>query len=178
MSSKKTAAAAQEALKPVEAAVNAGKETVEKVVKASTDAATKNYEQAVAMTKEQVEKASTAAFRGYDELVALNKDNLDAFVKSSNVMVKGYEAIGKEFMAFAQSSIDANVQATQAIFGAKTLREMIDLQAAYTRKNFDSAVAESSKIGELSVKVANEAFEPLQSRVNVAVESLLKPASV
>lgn len=178
MSSKKTAAAAHEALKPVEAAVNASKETVEKVVKAGADAATKNYEQAVAMTKEQVEKASTAAFRGYDELATLNQENLDAFARSSNVMVKGYEIIGKEFMAFAQNSIDANVQATQAIFGAKTLREMIDLQAAYTRKSFDTAVSESSKIGELSVKVANEAFEPFQSRVNVAVETILKPASV
>ena len=39
-----------EVLKPIEAAVTAGKESVEAVVKAGTDAATKNYEQAIAMT--------------------------------------------------------------------------------------------------------------------------------
>ena len=176
MATKKTTTAA-EAMKPVEAAVAAGKETVEKVMKTGTEAAAKSYEQAVAMTKEQVEKASQAAFKSYDELTVLNKDNVDAVMKSGAIVAQGYEAIGQEVMAFTKASIEANVASTQALFGAKTLRELVDLQTEYTRKAFDSAMAESAKLGEMSVKMANDAAQPLQARVNVAVETMMKPVA-
>jgi phasin family protein len=146
-------------------------------VKAGTDAATKNYEQAIAMTKDQVEKASTALFRGYDEMTVLNKDNVEAVVASSTIVAKGYETIGREVMSFTQSAIETNIAATKAIFGAKTLRELVDLQADFARSQFDNALAESAKLTEMSVRVANDAIEPLQSRVNVTVEKLLKPVA-
>ncbi|MCG8358338.1 MAG: phasin family protein [Kiloniellales bacterium] len=175
MATKKTTTAANDALKPVEAAVAAGKETVEKAMKAGTEAATKNYEKVLAMTQEQVEKASAAAFQGYDDMTALNKETMDAVVQSGNIVAKGYEAIGKELMAFTQISIEANVAATQAIFGAKNIREVIDLQTQYTRESFDKAMAESAKLSEMSVKLAKDAIEPIQSRVNVTVEKMMKP---
>ena len=58
---------------------------------------------------------------------------------------------------------------------AKTFQEVVELQTEYSRKNFDSIVAESSKLTELSVDIANQAFEPLKSQVNQSVERLWKP---
>jgi phasin family protein len=78
-------------------------------------------------------------------------------------------------MAFARSSLEGNVAATKAILGAKNLREVVDLQSAYTRKSFDQALAESAKLTEMSVKVANEAMQPIQARVTVTVGKLIKP---
>ena len=163
------------ALKPVEAAVAAGKETVEKAMQAGTEAAAQNYEKVVAMTQDQVDKASKAAFQGYDDFAALNKDAMDAVVASGNIMAKGYEAIGKELMAYTQSSIEANVAATKALFGAKNIRDVMDLQTQYTRESFDKAMAESAKLSEMSVKVAKDAMEPIQARLNVTVEKMVKP---
>jgi len=174
MATKKTATAAEQALKPVEAAVAAGKETVEKAVKVGTEAATKGYTQAVVATQEQVEKAQKAAFKSYGDLVGLQKDNLDAVMTSGNIAVQGYQAIGKEVMAFAQSAIEENAAATQALFGARNLREVVDLQTDFARKSFDKALAESAKLSEMSVKAANAAIAPLQSRVNVAMQTVLK----
>ncbi len=175
MATKKTTSATQEALKPVEAAVAAGKDTVEKAMKAGTEAATKNYEKVLSMTQDQVEKASTAAFKGYDDFAAMNKDAVDAFVLSGNIVAKGYEAIGKELMAYTQSSMQANVAATKALFGARNVSEVLDLQSQYTRESFDKAMAESAKLSEMSVKLAKEAIEPIQARVNVVVEKMTKP---
>ena len=175
MATKKTTTAAQDALKPVEAAVAAGTETVEKAMKAGTDAAAKGYEQAVAMTKEQVGKAQNAAFKGYDELTELNRETMDAVIQSGTIFAKGYETMGKEWMTFAQISMEANVAATRAMFGAKSVREIVDLQAEYTREAFDKSMAQSAKRSEMSVKVAKDAFEPFQVRVNKAVETMMKP---
>ena len=142
------AAATPEVMEPVEATVAASKETMEAVVKAGTQAASKSYEQAVAMAQEQVEKASTSMFKGYDEVATLGKQNVDAYVESSTVFAKGMEAMGKELMSFAQSAMEANVANAKAMFGAKTVRELIDLQTDFSRSSIDSLVAESAKLTE------------------------------
>ncbi len=177
MTAKKTAASAQDALKPMEAAVNASKETVEAVVKAGTDAATKQYEQAVSMTKENVDKASSAMFQGYDEFAELNKANVDAVITSTNTVAKGFESISKELMGFMQASVESNVVVAKKVIGAKNLQEVVDLQSDFARTSFDSLLAESAKLTELSVQVTNKAIEPLQTRAHVTVEKMMKPVA-
>ncbi|WP_299616620.1 phasin family protein [Pelagibius sp.] len=166
---------AEEAMKPVAAAVAAGQDTLEAVVKASTQVASKGYEQAVAMTQEQVEKASSTVFYGYDEVASLGKDNMDACVQCSSLAAKGFEALGTEMLAFTQAAMQTGFTTAQALAAAKSLRELVDLQGAYSRSSFDSLVAESAKLTELSIAVTNEAMEPLQTRVTVTVEKLMKP---
>ena len=118
--------------------------------------------------------APKAAFAGYGDLASANQETLDAMVKAGSVMARGMESFSKELMTFAQASAEANAAVATRMFGVKSLQEAIDLQNAHARDSFDKAVAETSKLTEMSVKVANEAFEPLQARVNVAVEKLLK----
>ncbi|WP_193368385.1 phasin family protein [Pelagibius marinus] len=165
----------QETFEPVEAAVSASKETMEAVVKAGTQAASKSYEQAVALVQEQVEKASSSVFEGYDEVASLGKDNIDAYVQSSTVFAKGFEAMSKELMSFAQLSVDTGMANAKALFEVRTVRELIDLQTDFSRSGFDSLVTESAKLTELSMNLANETIEPIQARLNANVEKLMKP---
>jgi len=144
-------------------------------MKVGTDAATKQYEQAVTMTKENVEKASSAIFKGYDEIAALNKANIDAVMTSSNTVAKGFESLSKELMGYLQTSVETNVTIAKKVFGAKNLQEVVDIQSDFARSSFDTALAESAKLTEMSVQVTNKAIEPLQSRVHVTVEKFMKP---
>ena len=153
----------------VETAVAAAKKTVE--------SAANGYEQAVAMTQKQVEK-TMAMTQDYGDLAAIGKENVEAAISSGSLIVKGFEVLGKEWASFARQSVEGNVAATTAIFGAKTLNEVVDLQNDYARKSFDQFVEESAKLTELSVKVANEALAPIQTRVNLAVEQITKTVSV
>ncbi len=166
---------AEEAMKPVEAAVAASTDTLEAVVKAGTQAATKGYEQAVAMTQEQVEKASSSVFDGYEEAATLGKENMDAYVVSSTVVAQGFEAFGKEVISFAQAAVEANMAAAQALVAAKSFQEVIELQSEYSRNSIDSVVAESAKLTDISIALAHDAMEPLQTRVTVTVEKMIKP---
>jgi len=167
----------QDVFKPVEDAVNAGKEQIENVVKASNEAATKQYEQAVKMAQEQVEKTSNAVFKGYDEVTTLNKANVDAVVQASTIATKGVESLGRQFMSFAQTQLEANMAVTKKLFGAKTLREFFDAQSDFAKQNFDNLLAESAKMTEMTVKVSNEALEPIQSQTNKSVEKVMKAAA-
>ena len=44
------------------------------------------------------------------------------------------------------------------------------LQSEFAKSQFDSLVAESSKVSEAVIKLAGEVFEPLSSRYAVAAE--------
>jgi len=153
------------------------KETVETVVKAGTDAAKASYEQALQMTKEQVEKASQNFFKGYGEFASLGKENLEALVQSSTIAVRGAESFGKEWMGFAQAVAEQNVAAFQSLVAARTFKEVVELQNTWAKKAFDTAVVESTRLSEMGVKTANDAFEPIKARVNVNVEKLFKPVA-
>lgn len=174
-----TVTPADEAAKQIEQAVAAGKETIESVVKASTDVASKGYEKAVALTKDQVEaavKAHNAAFKSYEEAVAFSKENLDAVVKSGSILSKGLQDISKTVIGLTQEAIEENVAATKALFAAKTLKELVDLQSSLAKTSFDKAVAEGTRVSELTVKLIEEAFAPITDRINATVEKLVKGA--
>lgn len=163
---------------PVESAAAAHQETLETVMKTGSQAASKGYEQAIAITQEQVEKASETIFKRYDEVASLGQENVDAYVLSGTVFAQGVELLGKELMSFTQSAVEANVATTKALFGAKTVRELIDLQTEFQRSHLDGLIAESAKLTELSMSLASDTFEPIQARLNANVEKLLKPTAV
>jgi phasin family protein len=144
---------------------------------AASDTVEQAVEQAVEVAKEQVEKASVAATQGYGDFAALQKEAFDALVRSSEILARGAEALGKEYFAFAKDSATANSEAAKALLTARSLQEVVDLQSKMVRTNFDKSVDESGKLSEMSLKIASEAFEPLQKQISVAVEAAIKPLS-
>ncbi len=156
-------------------AANGAPETVEAAVKAGTQTAAKNYEKAVAYTKDNIEKASTMAFKSYDDAADFNRATLDAFVASSNVFAKGFEEMSRLFVDYTQSMMEDNAAHAKRLMGARSLPEVMDLQAAWAKECFDDVVAESSKAQERSIKMFTEASAPLNARFNAAVEKFAKP---
>lgn len=142
-----------------------------------TEFVQKGYDQVLGATREQFEKASVSAFKAYEDFSKFQKDNYDAYVAASSIFAKGAENVGKAWMSLTQEALENAATTAKALLGAKTLREAVDLQSDFAKSNFDKLVAESTKLSELSVKVANEAFAPLNARVNVAVEKMLKPVA-
>ena len=169
MTTKKTNATA-EATKQIEEAVEVGKKAAEQAMKASTE----GYEQALNMSKEQVEKAREAFLKGYDDVSTMNKESVDAVVKAGKVLTKGSETVGKAYFEFAQASVEASVKSVKAMMGAKTPKDFFDIQSEYARTNFDKFLSQSTRLSEMSVKVTNEAFDPLKDQVNRSFEKAFK----
>ena len=173
MTTKKTSAT-ESATKQFEDAVEAGKKSVEQAMRTSTE----TYEQAISLTKEQVGKANEALFETYDEANAMNKESFDAVVKAGVVLTKGAEAVSKTYYEITQASTKASVETTKAMLGAKTAKEFVEIQAEFARTSFDNFLSESTRLSEMSVKFANEAFEPLQKQFNSSFKKAFKaPAS-
>jgi len=135
----------------------------------------KGYDQLINSTREQFEKAGASALKAYEDLIKFQRENYEAYVASTTILAKGVETVGKVWSELAHESWENFAQATKALLGAKTLREAVDVQSDFAKASFDKLIAESTKLSEMTVKVATEAFQPIGARLNVAVERLLKP---
>lgn len=153
-------------------------ETIETVLKAGTQAASKSYEQVLAIAQEQVERASQSLFTHYDEAAGFGLDNVDACVLSGTALSRGVEAMSREVMALVQSAVEVNVATTKALLGATSVRELVDLQAALSRRSLETVMAESARLTDLGFAVASDTVEPIQARVNATVDRLMKPVAV
>ncbi|MDT7952811.1 MAG: phasin family protein, partial [Acetobacteraceae bacterium] len=59
----------------------------------------------------------------------------------------------------------------RAIAGVRSLKEVFEMQANFARASVEKAMSQTGQITEASLKLAGQAYEPIVSRVNVAVES-------
>ncbi len=120
-------------------------------------------------------EAVTKALEGYDELVVIGKDNLDAVVQANTAALAGAQRLNAEFAAYVKGAYEANLAATKALSGAKSVQQAVDLQTGYMQAALDKAMAESAKVSELALAAANEVAAPLQARTKVAVDKLFTP---
>ncbi len=163
--------------KSAEEAAAQARNSVEDQVRFGSDVAQRGFEQAASITREQFDRASKTMFKNYEEFSQISKENIDAFVKSGTVVAKGFEEAGKAWIDFTRRSFETGVETAKAVMSCRDLREVVDVQSEFARSSMDSLVNEGSKLSEIGMKVANEALEPIQSRINVTVEKILKPAA-
>jgi phasin family protein len=125
----------------------------------------------------QMTAMPTPTFKGYEEIAAFGKANIEAMIQANTVFSKGLEAISKEFIALTQAHMESTAVAAKAIFAAKTLKDVVELNAEFHKANFGKLVANSTKLGEMGTKVATDTFAPLSARVTSVVEKAAKPAA-
>ncbi len=105
-----------------------------------------------------------------------NKENMDAALRSTQVLAKATEELGKAIYSFTQSSMELSVQASQAALNIRTLQDLVDVQSEYARNSMDHLISGTSKISDMAVKVANEVMEPFNQRINDSIEKVSKAA--
>ncbi len=140
--------------------------------------AAETIEAAMAAGKESIEtavKAGTEAFKGYEDAVSYGKANIDAVMKANAIFVKGVQDINKVLFGLAQESIDDNVAASKKFLGCKTVQDVVETQTAFATSNYAKALKDGGKITDMSVKLAEEAGQPIAKRVNETVEKITKP---
>jgi len=142
--------------------------------KASANTVNETVVAAVAATKEKVEEMQDNYSKAYEEYTSINQNVFDVFVKASGLFAKGAEDISKAYFDYAKETAESGIEATKAVLAAKTVNDAMDVQTVYAKQAFDKFVAEGTKIGELSLKVANETFDPIKGQIQETVEKALK----
>jgi phasin family protein len=107
-----------------------------------------------------------------EEMTDLTKGNVEAFVASGKLAAKGVESLGQEVAEFGRKSFEDASAAFKGFAEIKSPTDFFRLQSEFARAQFDSFVAESSKLSETVLKLAGEVAEPITSRYSVAAEKV------
>ncbi len=114
--------------------------------------------------------------KNYESVLQFNKDSLDAVVQSGTKLANGFEQIAKEAFSFAGRSFESAVEASQQFAACKTPADVLQLQTKLAKDNWETMVAETTKLSDLSASVVKSAVEPLSSRYKTAYEAATKAA--
>jgi phasin family protein len=134
--------------------------------------ATTGFADTQAKVKEGMEKAMKTA----EELVAFGQGNFEALVKSGQIWAAGVQDISKQIAANAQASFDETVSTFKALSSVKSLKDAFDLQSTLARTTVEKTLAESGRLTDASVKLAEQTMAPLTARVSLAMEKFAKTA--
>ena len=105
-----------------------------------------------------------------EELMSFQQGNFEALIKSGQIWAAGIQDLGRHWAATAQAQIDETVGAVKALTSVKSLREAVELQTSLARNSVEKAVAESGKLTETSLKLAEQTMAPIAARLTVAAE--------
>lgn len=185
------AAAKRKAAKPAAkktvkaAAFNpAAKTTPISQIKDSIMAKTQNVaEDFTAKAKEAFTEAQDRAKVAYEKGTALfaeagefSKGNVEALVESGKVLAAGLQTLGKDYVAEAKTALETVQADVKELAAVKSPADFFKLQGEILRRNFDAAVASGSKHSEMMVKLANDSFAPISTRVAKAIEKVKQAA--
>ena len=122
-------------------------------------------------------KAAFDKFLGFAGLVnEFTKGNVEALVESGKILGAGVQDMARGEFEAAKGAFETATADLKAMAAVKSPTELFKLQGEIARRNFDAAVARASKNAEVSVKLANDAFAPISSRMSLAAERLSNAA--
>lgn len=136
------------------------------------EAFTKGFQTAVADMQTKSKEAYEKSTAMMGEATEFTKGNFEAMVESGKILASGMQEMGRGFVADSKAEFEALTAEVKELAAVKSPTDFFQLQSAMMRKYFDKSVAAASKNTEAMLKLANDAAQPLSSRVSLAMEKV------
>lgn len=104
--------------------------------------------------------------KGFEEFQNVGKDGFDAYVRSFGEMNKGLQAIAAEVTDYSKKAFEDSTRVFEQLAGAKSFEQAVEIQSQFAKKAYDTYMAEMSKIGEMYVGLAKDAYKPVEVALN------------
>ncbi|XBQ15956.1 MAG: TIGR01841 family phasin [Oceanicaulis sp.] len=139
---------------------------------AKKDAAKETFETMTAASNEAVKEGFEKSLNAINEFSAFQKDTVDAVIASATATSKSIEEMNSATMAYAKKSMEDGVAAAKTMAGAKSVQELIEIQADYAKSSLDAYLSEVNKHTDLMSALVKDGFKPLNDRMAAAVEAM------
>jgi len=97
-----------------------------------------------------------------EQMQKFGKETMESALSSFGAWSKNAQAIAAEIADYSKKSIEDSAAAWERLMGAKTLEKAIEVQSEYLKSSYEDFVAEATKLGELYVDFAKEAYKPFE----------------
>jgi phasin len=154
------------------AATEAARETFRKAAKEfeSFKLDTTVPESVRALAEKTVNQSREAYERGKDAL----EEAIDALERSFDAAGQGATAFNRKLIDLSQRNLNSAFDLAKSLAGAKNLGEIVELQSAFIRRQFDVFASQANEIRALSTKIAADTTEPIKSQVSRSLDQMRK----
>jgi len=101
--------------------------------------------------------------KSFEEFQSFGKDGFEAYVASSTAFTKGMQAMAQEAADFSRKSLEKGTAAFEKLTAAKSIEKAIEAQQAFAKESYDAMVAQMTKMNELYLSTAKEAYKPFEA---------------
>lgn len=106
-----------------------------------------------------------------EQFISFGQGNVEALVKSSQIVATGLQDLSKQFAASAQAAMDESMSNFRAIAGVRSIKDAFEMQANLARSSVEKMMSQSGQFAEASFKLAGQAYEPIANRMTIAASS-------
>ena len=152
------------------------KDTIMTKTKTTTEDYSAKIKDVVATAQDRAKAAFEKTSAYATQYGEFTKGNLEAVVESGKILAAGLQDMGKTYVAEGKSAVETVTADVKEIAAIKSPADFFKLQGEIMRRNFDAAVATTSKNSETMVKLMGDAFAPISTRVSLAVEKVKQAA--
>jgi len=100
-----------------------------------------------------------------EEYQRMGKDGFDVSVRSYGEVNKGFQAIATRVTDYSKKAFEDATRTFEQLIGAKSLEQAFEIQSQYAKKASDTYMPEVSKLGEMYVGLARNAYKPIEQVV-------------
>lgn len=106
---------------------------------------------------------------GIDDIQKQGQANFDAATKSFGEVNKGLQGIASEVTDYSKKALDDGTQAFEKLVGAKSVEQAFEIQTTFAKSAYDNYVAQFTKLSEMYVDLAKEAYKPVETAITKKV---------
>ncbi len=124
-----------------------------------------------ALAEKTVNQSREAYERGKEHL----EEAIDALERSFDAAGQGATAFNRKLIDLGQRNLNSAFDLAKKLAGAKTLGEILELQSAFIRSQFDVFANQAGEIRALTTKIAADTTEPIKHQMTRTFDSVRKP---
>lgn len=102
--------------------------------------------------------------KNLDDMQKFGKNNMDVSLKTLGAVSKSFQAIAVETADYAKKAFEEGTAASEKLAAAKSLDKVMEVQADYLKSAYEGFVAQSAKVGQLYVDLAQEIYKPFEGQ--------------
>ncbi|MGB2931862.1 MAG: phasin family protein [Methyloceanibacter sp.] len=104
----------------------------------------------------------TEQFKIGEEFQKVGKDSFDAAVRAYGETNKGFQAIVAEVTNYSKKAFEDSTRVFEQLVGAKSVEQAFEIQTQYAKNAYETYMAQMSKLGEMYVGLARNAYKPVE----------------
>ncbi len=101
--------------------------------------------------------------KSFEDFQVMGKDGYEAYVASATALTKGLQGIAQEVTDFSRKSFEKGTEVVERATATKSIEKAFEVQQGYAKEAYEAFVAQATKMNELYVATAKEAFKPFEA---------------